>query len=105
MEVKHLTEANFDATAYHGICLVDFWAEWCGPCKMLAPTIDGLAARYEGKATIAKVDVDTEQALAVRFNVMNIPTVLLFRDGELLERFVGVQPESVYTQAIENIIA
>ena len=69
--------------------MVDFWAEWCGPCKMAAPVIDGLADEYAGKVTVAKLDVDTEAEIAQKFGVMSIPTVILFKDGAELSRQVG----------------
>ncbi len=101
MAVLHLTEQDFDATVAKGVTLVDFWAGWCGPCKMLAPVIEKLAGQYEGRATVAKVDIDAEMGLASRFGIMSIPTVLVFRDGELVNQAVGVQPESAYTQALD----
>ncbi len=72
--------------------LLDFWASWCGPCKMVAPTIDKLALDYEGKAIIGKVNVDEEQALAERFKVMSIPTLFILKNGEVVEKMVGARP-------------
>ena len=104
MAVLHLTEKDFDTTIDQGVTLVDFWAGWCGPCKMLAPVIEGLAARYDGKAKVAKVDIDAEMGLATRFGIMSIPTVLVFRDGKLEAQTVGVQPESVFTKMLDEAL-
>ena len=80
--------------------LVDFWAEWCGPCRMVGPIIDELSKDFEGKAVIGKIDVDANQEFAARYGVRNIPTVLLFKDGELVSRQVGVAPKKTYEDAI-----
>ncbi len=101
MSVLHLTEGAFDNAVSQGITLVDFWAIWCGPCKMLAPTIDQLAEAYEGKACIAKVDVDSEPNLARRFGVMSIPTVIIMKDGIEVDRKVGLMPMDAYTSALD----
>ena len=80
--------------------LVDFWAEWCGPCRMVGPIIDELSKDYEGKAVVGKIDVDANQEFAAKYGVRNIPTVLLFKDGELVSRQVGVAPKKTYEDAI-----
>lgn len=84
--------------------LVDFWATWCGPCKMLAPVIEDLAARYDGKITVAKVDVDAESDLAMRFGIMSIPTVILFQNGEEVERKVGLLPKESYVELMDQYL-
>ena len=90
MSVLHLSEGGFEAAVNSGKpALVDFWASWCGPCKMVSPIIEKLADEYEGTAVIAKVNVDDEPALAQRFGVMSIPTVVLFVNGQEVERKVG----------------
>ena len=104
MSVLHLTEDAFDKAIAQGVALVDFWASWCGPCKMLAPVIEELGGQYEGKAVIAKVDVDAEPELARRFGVMSIPTVVLFKDGAEVDRKVGVMPADAYTQALDALL-
>lgn len=101
MAILHLTEGAFDQAVSQGVTLVDFWAGWCGPCKMLAPTIDQLAESYEGKATIAKIDVDAEPNLARRFGVMSIPTVVILKDGAEVDRKVGLLPADAYTAALD----
>ena len=103
MAVIHFNEQGFDkALSAGGLMMVDFWASWCGPCKMLAPTIDQLGGQYEGKAVIGKVDVDEEQALAMRYGVMSIPTVIFFKDGKEIDRKVGVMPPNAFTQVLDS---
>ena len=85
-----LTSENFDVIK-EGVALVDFWAPWCGPCRMIAPIIEELANDYEGKAKICKVNTDEAQDLAVRFGVRSIPTILFFKDGELKAQLIGAQ--------------
>lgn len=104
MSVLHLTEGAFDQAIAQGVSLVDFWAGWCGPCKMLAPVIEELGGKYEGKAVIAKVDVDAEPELARRFGVMSIPTVILFQNGAEVDRKVGFMPADAYTQALDALL-
>ncbi|WP_019039134.1 thioredoxin [Psychroflexus tropicus] len=84
--------------------LVDFWAAWCGPCRMVGPIIDELSTEYEGKAVVAKMDVDQNQEFAAKYGVRNIPTVLLFKDGELVNRQVGVAQKETYAEAIDNAL-
>jgi thioredoxin 1 len=84
--------------------LVDFWAAWCGPCRMVGPIIDELSSEYEGKAVVAKMDVDQNQEFAAKYGVRNIPTVLLFKDGELVNRQVGVAQKETYAEAIDNAL-
>jgi len=96
-----LTNVDFDSTIKEGVTLVDFWAEWCGPCLMMHPKIDELAAEYEGKATIARVDVDSEGELANKFQVQSIPTLLVFKDGEIADRFIGVTPKDALAAALD----
>ena len=102
---KPLNENNFSASIATGVTLVDFWAEWCGPCRMLAPAIDAIAAEYEGKALVAKVDVDESQNLAVKYSVQSIPTLLVFKDGKEVKRFIGVTQKGDITGAIDTALA
>lgn len=86
-----LTEKNFENEVVKSALpvLVDFWAEWCGPCRMIAPIIEEIARDLEGKLKVAKINVDNEQELATQFNIMSIPTILLFKNGEVVEQIVG----------------
>ncbi len=104
-DILHPTEGEFD-TLIEGkeLVLVDFWATWCGPCKMIAPLIEQLATKYEGKIKVAKVDVDEEKGLAARYGIQSIPTIMLFQNGEILAREVGVKPLSNYTDIIDSKI-
>lgn len=93
MAVIHFNEAGFDqALAQNVPILVDFWAVWCGPCKMVAPAVDALADEYEGRVAVGKVNVDEEPALAQRYGVMSIPTLVLIKDGQEVARQVGALP-------------
>ena len=105
MAVIHFNKEGFDKAVAQGApMLVDFWAGWCGPCKMLAPTIDKLAEKYDGKVVVGKVDVDEEQDLARQFGVMSIPTVVLFKDGKEVQRTVGVQPQAAFERLVDDIL-
>ena len=82
--------------------MVDFWAVWCGPCRMVAPVMDQLASEYDGKLKVAKVDVDKARATAGKYGVMSIPTVLVFKGGEVVETIVGAQPKASFENAVRN---
>ena len=103
MSVKHLTTAAFDSVVDSApLTLVDFWASWCGPCRMVGPVIEKLGEQYEGKAVIAKVDVDAEPDLARRFGIMSIPTVVFLKNGKEFQRLVGVQSPQVYADLLDK---
>ena len=101
-----LTDDNFDKNVLNSgkSVLVDFWAPWCMPCKMLSPVIDSLETDFADKAVIAKLNVDENKDISHRYGIMSIPTVLLFKGGELVEQFVGVQAKAVYTDALNKYI-
>ena len=97
-----LNENNFDNTVANGLVLVDFWATWCGPCKMLAPTIDAIATEYKDRVVVGKVDVDENEAIARRFGIMSIPTLFLFKDGEVVEKLVGYRLKTELEQLLNK---
>ncbi|HHT91045.1 MAG: thioredoxin [Limnochordia bacterium] len=102
-----VTDQNFksDILDYAGVSFVDFWAAWCGPCRMLAPTVEELAKEYEGRAQIAKLDVDANQKSATDFGVMSIPTMIIFKDGKEVDRLVGVMPKQMIAERLDKWIA
>lgn len=103
MPLIHFSKAGFDAAIPDApLAMVDFWASWCAPCRMLAPVVEELAGEYEEKALIGKVDVDSEVELAMRYGIMSIPTVIFFRDGVEFDRKVGVMPAEVYRQVLDG---
>lgn len=106
--MKALTDSEFKQAVedFDGVALVDFWAEWCGPCHMLAPTIEDLAKKYESnqQVKIMKLDVDANPQTAGRFGIMSIPTVIVFKQGTTKKTLVGVRPEDDYREAIEQAL-
>jgi thioredoxin 1 len=101
-KVKTLTDSNFDDEKKSGVVLVDFWAEWCGPCRRLAPTVDALATQFDGRATVAKLNVDENPTIPERYAVRGIPTLLLFKEGELTETIVGLRGKEDIAKLIER---
>ena len=101
---QELTDANFSKSVIQSTVpvLVDFWAEWCGPCRMIAPTVEELASDYDGKVTVGKVNVDDNPAIAGQFGVRSIPTLLLFKGGEVVESVVGVADKQRLQSIIEK---
>jgi thioredoxin 1 len=89
-KVKTFTDSNFDEEVKTGVVLIDFWAEWCGPCRRLGPTVDALATEYDGRATVAKMNVDENPNVPGRFMIRGIPTLLIFKNGELADQIVGL---------------
>ena len=98
--VKIINDQNFDETVSKGISLVDFWAEWCGPCRMQGPIVEELAAKVGGVNNICKLNVDEAPQTAGKYEVMSIPTILVFKDGEVVEKFVGLQDEKTLLNAV-----
>lgn len=105
-DAVEMTDANFkEVVDSNGVVLVDFWAAWCGPCKMIAPIMEELATEYKGKAVIGKLDVDTNPETSMEFGVRSIPTVLVFKDGKLAKTQVGAAPKQQYINVIEEQLA
>lgn len=99
-----LTNENFEATVKEGVSLVDFWAPWCGPCRMIGPVIDELATDFDGKANICKVNTDEQQDLAVKYGVRSVPTILFMKDGEIVDQVIGAQSKQVLTDKINGLL-
>ena len=104
--VQTFTDGNFDETVLKsgGPVLVDFWAEWCGPCKRLAPTVDALASEYAGKVSVGKLNVDENPNVSFKYQVRGIPTLLLFKGGQVVETLVGLAPKEDLKKAIDKHI-
>ncbi|HLP85806.1 MAG TPA: thioredoxin [Phycisphaerales bacterium] len=102
--VKEFTDANFDSEvlASDKPVMVDFWAEWCQPCRTLAPTIDALATEYDGKAKVGKVNIDHNHGTGAKYQISSIPTVLIFKGGTVVKKFVGFQKKEVLVAALED---
>ncbi|OUR94637.1 thioredoxin [Flavobacteriales bacterium 34_180_T64] len=101
-----ITDATFEETVLKSDkpVLVDFWAAWCGPCRMVGPIIEQISEEYADKAVVGKVDVDANQEFAAKYGVRNIPTVLVFQNGEVVGRQVGVAPKNAYSEAIDALL-
>ena len=104
MDYITLNQQNFDEITSKGVVLVDFWATWCGPCKMMAPNVEEIATEYKGKVTVGKVDVDECQELATRFGIMSIPTLIVFKDGEKKEVLVGYRLKMQIAQVLDKCL-
>ena len=102
--ILHLNEKDFDSTIASGVTLVDFFADWCGPCKMLMPTIEKVAEALDGKAKVAKVNVDEAESIALRFGIMSIPTLMVYKNGELQEKLVGIKPTEILIQMVQKYL-
>jgi thioredoxin len=101
-KVKTFSDGDFEQQVKEGVVLVDFWAEWCAPCRRLAPTVDQLAEQYDGRVTVAKVNIDDNPVTPNRFFVRGIPTLLLFKDGDLKETIVGLQGKDDLARLIDK---
>ena len=101
-----VTDSNFDEIILKSDkpAVVDFWAEWCGPCRMVGPYIEELSKEYEGKAVVAKCNVDNNPAIAAKFGIRNIPTVLFFKGGSVADKQVGAVPKSVFENKLKNLL-
>lgn len=102
MKPVELTDSNFEAETAQGFTLVDFWAPWCGPCRIIAPVIEELAGQYEGKVKVGKMNVDDNPEVSGKFRVMSIPTLILFKDGEPVEGMVGAQPKRAFETVLDK---
>ncbi|GGX35156.1 thioredoxin TrxA [Pigmentiphaga litoralis] len=104
--IKHVSDSSFDADVIQasGPVLVDYWAEWCGPCKMIAPILEEAAGTYQGKITIAKLNVDDNNATAAKYGIRGIPTLMLFKDGQVVATKVGALSKSQLTAFIDSAI-
>ena len=98
------TAADFDATVAEGVTMVDFWAPWCGPCRMIAPVVEELAEEFDGKAKIVKVNTDEEQDIAVKQGVRSIPTIIFFKDGEQVDTMVGAASKDAFAEKINSFL-
>ena len=102
---KEFTDANFDELlSSNKVVVADFWATWCGPCKAMGPSIDELSAEYEGKALIGKVDVEENNDLAEKYAIRSVPTIIFFKDGEMVDKQVGAVPKAVLESKIKNLL-
>ena len=101
-----ITESNFEELVIKSDkpVLVDFWAEWCGPCRMVGPIVDELSNDFEGRAVVGKVNVDAEGGISMKYGIRNIPTLLIFKDGEIVDKQVGVAPRQVLANKLEALI-
>jgi thioredoxin 1 len=99
-----LTSENYDTTIREGISMIDFFAEWCGPCHALSPILDDIATKYEGRVKTFKVDVDASPQIAARYQIMSIPTIIFFKNGQIINTIVGAQPVSRYTDILDEML-
>ena len=102
--VKAITDATFEQETKDGLVLIDFWATWCGPCRMLGPVIEEIATEYEGRVVVGKVDVDSNQDLPAQFRVRNIPTILFIKNGEVQNKLVGAQSKATLIAEAEKLL-
>jgi thioredoxin 1 len=99
-----LTSDNFEATIKEGVSLVDFWAPWCGPCRMIAPVIEELAEEFEGKANICKVNTDEQPELSQQFGIRSIPTIFFIKDGEIVDHMIGAASKQAFVDKLNSLL-
>jgi len=99
-----LNQSNFEQTVKEGVSLVDFWAPWCGPCRMIAPVIEQIAADFEGKAKICKVNTEEEQDLTVKYGIRSIPTILFFKDGKIVDQLIGATTKAALEDKLNSLL-
>jgi thioredoxin 1 len=101
-----LTDANFEELAVQSDkpVMVDFWAEWCGPCRMVGPIVDELASDYEGKVVVGKLDVDSNNEISAKYGIRNIPTILFLKNGEVVDKQLGVAPKAALAEKLEKLL-
>lgn len=106
MATVQITDDNFNEEVMNSDkpVLIDFWAEWCGPCRMIAPIVEELSNEFDGKLKVGKLDVDQNQQTAIKFGVRSIPTVLLFKDGEVKDTIIGAVPKSIFSDKIKAVL-
>lgn len=104
--VLELNEGNFEELVVKSDkpVLVDFWAQWCGPCRMVGPLVEEISNEYEGKAIVGKVDVDSNQAIAAKYGIRNIPTILFFKNGEVADKVVGAVPKAKLAEKLDGLM-
>ncbi len=102
MAITHATDQTFATETGSGLVLVDFWAPWCGPCKMIAPVLEDLDSEIGEKVKIVKVDVDENQETAAKFGVMSIPTLIVLKDGEVVDKVIGFQPKEALAERLQQ---
>lgn len=99
-----LNKDNMESTVKEGVSLVDFWAPWCGPCRMISPVIDQLAVEFEGKANICKVNTETEEELMAQYQIRSVPTILFFKDGEIVDQLIGATTKQALEEKINKYL-
>jgi thioredoxin 1 len=99
-----LNNENFEETVKNGVSMIDFWAPWCGPCRMIAPVIEELAEEFEGKANICKVNTDEQQELAMKFGIRSIPTIIFMKDSEIVDTMIGAASKEAFADKINSLL-
>ena len=102
MSAQNITDKNFESTIKEGLTLVDFWAPWCGPCQMVAPILEELSKEYEGRIKIVKLNTDENSIVSSRYQIQSIPTMMIFKNGEVVRRELGARPKNMIVQFIEE---